>query len=101
MSLYKMRRDPLSNTSEIYAIACNRFASSWFYAVNSPIKFHLIPPSLYIDRVNALLKLYNHKKEGVFTINKKRALKHVAGWNRTIKAAQHEDTHLVYSVMPT
>ncbi|KAH9875477.1 hypothetical protein J1614_004969, partial [Plenodomus biglobosus] len=78
-----------------------------FYIVNSPIKFYLIPPSLYIDYVNTLLKLYNYKKEGVFTINKKRALKHTKRLKEeraaqekleletslTIKALEVEDRH--------
>ncbi|CBX99413.1 predicted protein [Plenodomus lingam JN3] len=100
MSAQDMRSNPPSNLNDIYAIACNRFASNWFRASNAPLRGHPIPPALYMDRVNALLKFYDRKKGGIYAVNAKRQLKHVAGRSRTIEAVQQsaKDTEVTPSL---
>ncbi|CAO2650190.1 Nn.00g014820.m01.CDS01 [Neocucurbitaria sp. VM-36] len=84
---------PLTVPSELqdYTVAFNTFQSQWIVIKKAPFRASNIPPRLYLDRVNPMLKLIDRMKGGFIAMNKG-LFAHTNHKIRTLEAVmQHDD----------
>ncbi|OAL52381.1 hypothetical protein IQ07DRAFT_678376 [Pyrenochaeta sp. DS3sAY3a] len=85
-----LSKSPRDSIAENCAIVFNYVVSLWFQVSDAPFKKFAISQALHLDRVNALVKVYDRSPTDINPTNKNRlkSVRHVKGRARTMEDAK-------------